>query len=113
MNKLFYILVLLSLSSTVNADMEKSAYEMYSATDNFTTNVKVTWQIVDNIQKTCDDIKVKHTGKKYGYSVDACSVWSKPGIFGQHECTIITGKRVNNDIIGHELHHCFQGSFHK
>ena len=111
MNKLFFILLL--ISSSVVADMEKSAYEMYSATANVTDKVKVTWQIVDNIQKTCDDIRIKYTGKKYGYSVDACSLWGKTKFFGQYECTIITGKKINNDIIGHELHHCFQGNFHK
>lgn len=109
MKKLFYILLL--ISNTVYAEMEKSAYEKYSTQPNVNKDVKIKWVVVDNIQKTCDGLRKKQTGKKFGYALDACSTW-KTGFFS-NECTIITGKMVNNDIIGHELRHCFQGNFHQ
>ena len=108
-----YLLLLLAVLPIIaNARMEKSAYEKYSATENImTTASKITWRTSDNIQKTCDEINVNITGKPYAFKVTACSIWSR-NIIGQHVCTIITSKTTNNDIIGHEIKHCFFGSFH-
>ena len=95
-----------------NAKMEKSAYENYSVTEHImTTDTKITWKTSNNIQKTCNEINVKINGKPYAYKVDACSIWSR-NILGQHVCTIITALNTNNDIVGHEIKHCFFGSFH-
>lgn len=105
------LLSLLITSTTALANMEKSAYEHYSAVDNYTNKVDITWEISDNIQKTCDNIRIKVTGKPYPYTIDACSEWSK--IDGStYKCRIITTRTPNNDIVGHEIRHCFQGDFH-
>ena len=45
MKTLFYILLL--VSNTVYAEMEKSAYEKYSTKPNVTKDVKIKWVVVD------------------------------------------------------------------
>jgi hypothetical protein len=59
---------------------------------------------------------VKDESKKRGLggfkiTVDACSFWDK-GLFGD-SCTIISEIKTSMAILGHEMRHCFQGSFHK
>ena len=110
--KMIIILLSLFASSTAVARLEKSAYEKYSTKANFTDTTQVTWEPVDNAEKKCTEIHVKATGKPYPDKVDACSYWKK-NLFQQYNCHIITDKNTNNDILGHELRHCFQGDFHK
>ena len=105
-------IILFLISSLAFAKLEASAYEKYSATDNMTTVTKITWETVDNPQKVCTALKIKLTGKPYPYKVDACSSWST-NFFNQYTCHVITSKTTNNDILGHEIRHCFQGAFHK
>ena len=108
-----YVLLFL-ISTSAFARLEKSPYEKYSSTNNFTTSTKVTWEAVDNINKVCNEIHIKLTGKPYPYPVNACTTYKKKVLFfQQYECHIITSKTTNNDILGHEIRHCFQGEFHK
>ena len=105
-------IILFLISMPVFAKLEKSAYEKYSATESMTTVTKITWETVNNPEKICNELRIKQTGKPYTYKVDACSSWTK-NLFNQYTCHIITGKSINNDILGHEVRHCFQGNFHK
>lgn len=105
-------LIFLFISIPVFAGVEKSVYERYSTASNMTDTVKITWETVDNVQKACSEDRIKSIGKPYPYKVLACSNWTK-NLFNQYKCHIITGKTVNNEIVGHEIRHCFQGSFHK
>ena len=108
----FLLLISFFVSSSSMARLEKSAYEKYSTKANFTDTTKVTWETVENAKKTCNELMIQRSGKPYPYAVDACSTWQK-NIFQQYTCRIITDKTTNNDILGHELRHCFQGEFHK
>lgn len=109
--KYILITLLLLFPISVLARLEKSAYEKYSTDVNITTTTKVTWTTVDDAEKTCNDIRIKQKGSPYPYKVDACSKWTRHQ-FNVFECHIITNKNVNNDIVGHEIRHCFQGNFH-
>lgn len=110
MTKILFLLSLFYFDN-VYAELEKSPYQKYSTKNNFTNDVHVEWIIVDDIQKTCDDVRVKNKNKPFPYKVDACSEWGR-NLFRQYKCKIYTKKMVNNDTLGHEIRHCFQGSFH-
>lgn len=109
--KCIILVITLFLPSVVFATIETSAYEKYSATNNMTHKTKITWETVDDIHTTCNKLNIQLRGKPYTYTVDACSTWSH-NVLGQYECHIITSKTTNNDILGHEVRHCFQGAFH-
>jgi hypothetical protein len=71
--------------------------------------VAITWKPVDNVQQVCD-IEGKNRGHgRFGYSVNSCAFWSADGL----QCTIITPKKTNMHLLGHEVRHCFQGNWHK
>ena len=103
-----YILIaLFTIPTVINA----SENEMYSTNAPMTYSSKIYWEVVDDVQKACSADRIKSIGKPYPYKVLACSNW-KRYIFNHYECHIITGKNVNNEIVGHEIRHCFQGNFH-
>lgn len=107
------LIFLFLLSSTVQADVyNDDPYAKFSTSNNFTSSVKVNWEIVDNVQETCNQLQVKYSGKPLTTKVYACSKWKNNRIF-RDECTIITGKNTTMWTLGHEVRHCFQGSYHK
>ena len=108
--KLFLTLLLIS-SSVLAEEYHENPYTMFSTDKNFTTRTNINWIVVDNIQETCDKLKIKHTGKPFPYKVLACSQWKNNLIF-KSECNIYTAKNVNTLTLGHEVRHCFQGDFH-
>jgi cation transport regulator ChaC len=65
---------------------------------------------VDDVKAACNKLRVNEGLKPFTYNVEACSVWPKDGSF--KSCTVYIGKKTNNDILGHEIRHCFQGNFH-
>lgn len=79
---------------------------MYNGSDNFTNNTTVTVRNVSNVQKECETESRKRGNGGFGYGVAACSFWTKK------ECTIILPKRFTKEMLGHEMLHCIQGSFH-
>ena len=93
------------------AQSANPAYETYSTKANMTSSSKISWEVVDDVPKACSEDRIRSIGKPYPYKVLACSNWHK-NIFNQYVCRIITGKNVNNEIVGHEIRHCFQGNFH-
>ena len=103
-------LILALVATVVSAEMGKGPKEYWDISRNRNDSSYVTIYPVDNIQKVCDleSKKLGHGG--YGVPLDACSFWSKT-IIG-YRCDIYVGKKTNNDILGHEMRHCLQGSFH-
>ena len=110
--KLLHLLFLLLFSVVANADFNDSPYEKFSTNGNFTTKSKITWEVVDDVQAACNNLRIKNGHKPYTYKVLACSTWTKT-FFKQDECKIITSKTTSTWTIGHELRHCFQGEYHK
>lgn len=78
----------------------------FNATDSKTDSKQITWRYTNNVQKECEAESQKRKLGGFGYAVDACSFWDK------NSCTIITARQTTMHILGHELRHCFQGSFH-
>lgn len=65
--------------------------------------VVVKWVTADNVRSECS----KYITSKY--EVNACAVWSE----ATNSCLIITRNYPTMADLGHELRHCFQGSWHK
>ena len=108
--KIFLIILLSVIISSAYAELEKSPTEMYSMERLMTNQSVVKLITVDNIRKSCE--AQSHLLNLGGFknSLEACSFWSKKD--GVHNCTIIVDKMTNNDTLGHEIRHCFQGLFH-
>lgn len=95
------------LTFNASAQLEKSAYEMFSVRQNMMTNTStITIRSVDNVREACEAESRKRGNNGFGFALNACAFWE------DKKCTIIVGPKVNNDILGHEVRHCFQGNFH-
>lgn len=101
------VLMMLAVNSVMAADWENPEAK-FNAGKNKTTESKIVWKAVSNVQATCEAESKKRGLGGFGYGVDACSFW-EPNF---KSCTIITGTRPSMHDIGHEMRHCFQGDFH-
>ena len=67
-------------------------------------SVQVTWITIDDIDGFC--------GRGYDVPpyvmINGCTKYN----LEESTCTIYTGKRTDTSTLGHELRHCFDGSFH-
>lgn len=109
MKKAIAILTMLVVTSA-QAGMEKGPLDMYDMTKLMTDQVSVKVIPVANVQKTCEAESRKRNFGGFGQPIEACTFWDKT--FSGYSCTIIVGKKTNNDILGHEFRHCLQGNFH-
>ena len=78
----------------------------FAASKSSTDTKQVTWRYTNNVQKECEAESHKRKLGGFGYAVNACSFWDR------NSCTIITAPQATMHILGHEVRHCFQGSFH-
>ena len=85
--------------------------DKFSAEKNTVNKSTITWIPVDNIKQTCEAESKRRGFGGFGIPMEACTFWDT-GITG-NSCTIYTPKVVDYWIIGHEMRHCYQGSFHK
>jgi hypothetical protein len=67
-----------------------------------TLNTK--WVVVKNVQQVCQTI----TDGPPDILYSGCATWDRERL----HCTIFTGEKVTNELLGHELRHCFYGNFH-
>ncbi len=75
-----------------------------------TNSAKVNIYTVDNVRQTCEQESKKRGHGGFGVSVDACTFWNH-GPLGS-TCDIYFSKKTSMHEIGHEIRHCFAGSFH-
>jgi hypothetical protein len=80
----------------------------FSTKANRTEKLVVSWMVVPTgkVQATCEAISKDSGLGGFGFAVDACSFWQKK------TCLIVTGDKSTHAEAGHEIRHCFQGSFH-
>jgi hypothetical protein len=64
----------------------------------------ITWTSVDDPHDMCQRV----SGRLYHYTIEACAV----PVPTEARCVIIVGRKVDMFTLGHELRHCFQGSWH-
>ena len=85
-------------------------YEKFDVTHNLTNSTTISWKQVSNVQQSCEQESHRRGLGGFGYSVDACSFWTN-GLTSN--CLVITAKKTDLETLGHEIRHCFQGSYHK
>ena len=73
---------------------------------NEVTDVRLRWIIVNDIDTACNAENKKRGGKAFNFSVQACSFWEG------NECLILTPKMASIHNLGHEVLHCFRGTYH-
>jgi hypothetical protein len=80
----------------------------FSTKPNRKETLVVSWMVVPTakVQATCEAISKDSGLGGFGFALDACSFWRKD------TCLIVTGAHTTHAEIGHELRHCYQGSFH-
>ena len=99
------LLAVISLSAMAKEDWANPE-KPYNARTLNTEKSTITWLRVDNVQATCEAESKKRKLGGFGYTVYACSFWE------MNSCTIITSNTPTLHDLGHEMRHCFQGSFH-
>jgi hypothetical protein len=88
---------------------DDNPYTPFDATKKLRETSIITWRTVDDVQKACNNERIKAGGQKFNQAITACAVF----YFNNNTCTIITGKKTNMHALGHEVRHCFQGHWHQ
>ena len=101
------IAVVAMLVTTNTFAYYEDPHQQFDMTHNMTNQMNITFIQTKDVQGTCNKESKQRNLGGFGYSVEACSFWSKT------ECTIITSPTANFHTIGHEVRHCLQGNFHK
>ena len=69
--------------------------------------VRIRWEVREDVGQYC----AKTIGMSYLQAKTtppvACAVWH----VATKQCTIVTGPTTSHVVIGHEVRHCFEGSF--
>ena len=65
---------------------------------------EVYWMAVDDVDGYCR----KRLDVSALVTIKGCATYD----LKNHQCTIVTGKNTDTSTLGHELRHCFDGSFH-
>jgi hypothetical protein len=105
MKNIVVFLTIITFATFVNAENWRDPEARFDATVKRDKST-ITWQVVTNVQATCEAESRRRKFGGFGYSVDACSFWEGDS------CVIITGRNTTLHEIGHEMRHCFQGAFH-
>lgn len=63
----------------------------------------------DAMWKECDQESRKRGFGGFSYRVYACSFWNEGS---KRKCAIYLPRKTNMHQLGHEVRHCFQGSWH-
>jgi hypothetical protein len=84
-----------------------NAEALFSASDNNQKTVQVTWQYANDVHKECNKERVKRGHEPLSNIQHGCS-FHNDGV-----CLIITGRKTTMHTVGHEIRHCFAGSWHQ
>ena len=101
-----YLLLLLFIVEICSAQDWRNGDAFFSTKPNRKETLTVSWMIVANVQGTCEAVSKKNGLGGFGFALNACSFWR------ENTCLIITSNQTTMHQIGHELRHCYQGSFH-
>jgi hypothetical protein len=104
-------LMVLTVNAQAQSYMQDTSWDnptaQFDATQTITDKSVIIWKRVDDVQAGCNAESKRLGVATVSYQVQACSFYNK------NTCTIITGKTTSQHSLGHELRHCFQGSWHK
>jgi len=109
MKKIFFMLLL--VTSVVHAEYHDEPFKSFDATKRIANKSTITWRTADDVDKACNaESNRRGLGGFGNTSMYACSFHDQVG--DTTICTIITGTTSNLAVVGHEMRHCFQGSWH-
>ncbi len=79
---------------------------LFSIKQRRNSTIRVTWQYTNHVLAACN-AQNRSIGKEpmSPYTI-ACAVWE------DNNCLIITSKRAQIHTLGHEIRHCFFGTWH-
>ena len=97
--------------ATGNTKSESSPTEKYTMDSLRVSKLLIEVKVVDDINAVCQAVFAKKN-KTLTFIVDGCSDWTFKEE-GPNTCTIYVEHLTNNDILGHEMHHCLVGNFHQ
>lgn len=102
------IIFCIFLSFSTSAEKKKDSAEIFDAKINRRETMSISWMTVpmQMVQGTCELMSKDVELGGFNHSLTACSFWTTK------TCVIVTGDYSTHEEIGHELRHCFQGSFH-
>ncbi len=106
----FLLVPLLFCLTNAHCENWRNPEAKFDTRSNMTNKVTVTWHTVNNVQEACEKTSREKGLGGFGYSVDACSFWNSTVV--GHYCDIYTRRATTMHELGHEIRHCFQGSFH-
>jgi hypothetical protein len=107
MKKAIAVILMLAITNV----WAETPLDKFSAEQNKVTKTTITWIPVDDLRKTCEEQSRLRGFSGFGVPMQACAFWNN-SITG-NSCVIYTPKIVDYWMIGHEMRHCYQGSFHK
>jgi hypothetical protein len=85
-------------------------YEVFDFSQKMYDATEVRIMTVNDISDRCQQESHKRGFGGFPYKVHACSFWNEGG---SRKCTIYLGKMTNMHQLGHEVRHCYQGSWHQ
>ncbi len=98
----YFIVIKFSFANS----FEDNPNTLFDTSSNYTTESRINWTPVDNLQETCERESRKRGFGGFNYSIKACT------FFNGNKCDIFTSKNLNMHTLGHEVRHCFQGNYH-
>lgn len=73
------------------------------------SEIRLRWMIREDAGEYCRE-QLKRPGTTASGPVPlACALWNTK----TKECTVVTEATTTHVVMGHEVHHCFAGHFHK
>ncbi len=110
MRNIALFVIITFFSSQTYAQAWRDGDLKFDFSKRLTNSAKVNIHTVDNVWQTCEKESRKRGLGGFGISVDACTFWNH-GPLGS-TCDIYFSKKTSMHEIGHEIRHCFAGSFH-
>ena len=108
--KLLVFVIMLTFTSLSLAQDWRNGDEKFDFTNRMTSSAKVNIKTVDDPNKVCNEQSHKRGLGGFKVHVSACTFWNHAPLGST--CDIYLGKKTTMHEIGHEIRHCFAGSFH-
>lgn len=97
--------IILFLGLILSTGCAVSHNQNYFSADLEVTSTNVTWVVVEDADKQCRTFyKLSKTPQR----IEACALIVRE----LDSCFIFTNKTLTQDVLGHEIRHCFQGRWH-
>ena len=108
MKRMLLLLTLATATATAIARAEdwQNGDSLFDATKRNHAQINIKWVLVENVQAACNAETVCRGYEAFSHAIDACSFWKGNG------CVVYSQKITTQHTLGHEVRHCFAGSFH-